>query len=583
MDLLRFTLQFVRHLSLTLALVALGSQLALALEPQLAIKGGSKSLRDNIQHYLSILDESCKAPIWRLRALMANTQSEVEAAGQALGYYDMEFETHLNPGEKCWSLGIDLTPGDPVRVSDLRLEVLGAGADDSIFKPLFAKPGIAKGDRLNHDKYEKLKARFGGLAAAHGYFDGKFELARVEVNRREKSALITLIFNTGPRYKIGAIRIKHDILSEDFLERYLNIHTGDDYDAEKLLDLKNDFNGSNYFSSAIASPNLQELDSGQVPIDVNLETRKRRAYSVGAGVETDTGPRILLGYEDRYITDSGHRLNADLSAAEKNTTFELAYTIPLAKPAREFLKLYTGYEREQADTLETRKNTLGTSYSVYQDNRWLRTYALNYERERSYIGDAPGFDTQLLIPSLTFTRTQTDGNPYTQLGWSVIAKFSGSPESLGSDYSFVQFYARAKYVKGFEFGRILWRTELGSTKTEDLENLPASVRFFAGGDQSVRGYSYKSLGPKFEGEVTGGSNLLVNSLELDHRLDGSNWVIAAFVDAGNASNTTNFDFAYGTGLGVRWISPIGPVRVDVAKALDGDKGWALHISMGPDL
>jgi len=581
MDLLRFS-HSVARLLLAVAL-ALTSFAALALAPQLDIEGGSKSLRNNIRHYLSILDESCKAPMWRLRALMGTSEGEIEAAGQALGYYDMTYETQLNPGEKCWSLTLKLTPGAAVKVTELRLEVVGPGAADPIFKPLFDGPGIKRGDRLNHGKYEKLKTRFGNLAAVHGYFDGQFALARVEVNRREKSAQIALVFDTGPRYKIGAIRLKHDILSDDFLNRYLNIHPGDDYDAEKLLDLKNDFNGSNYFSSAIASPNLQQLDQGQVPIDISLDTRKRRAYSVGAGVATDTGPRLLFGYEDRYFNERGHKLNADFSVAQKYTSAELVYTIPMTKPAREFLKLYSGYERELADSLETRKNTLGTSYSFYQTNRWLQTYALNYERERSFIGDNPGFDTGLIIPSLTMTRTQTDGNPYTQYGWSLIAKISGSPESLGSDLSFAQFYGRAKYVQGFGFGRLLWRTEFGATKIADFEMLPASVRFFAGGDQSVRGYSYKSLGPEVDGEVIGGSNLLVNSLELDHRLKDSNWVVAAFVDAGNASNTSQFNLAYGTGLGVRWISPIGPIRVDVAKALDGDKGWALHISMGPDL
>ncbi len=567
-----------------LLLLALGlSSVALALEPQVEIKGGTKSLRSNIQHYLSILDESCSAPFWRLRALLASTQSEIEAAGQALGYYDMSFDTRLSPGENCWSLAIDLTQGEPVRVNELRLEIQGAGAEDKIFSGIFTQPGIKKGDRFNHDKYEKLKARFGNLAAAHGYFDGEFVLARVEVKRAEKTADIALVFDTGPRYKIGEINIKHDILSDDFLQRYLNIQRGDDYDAEKLLDLKSDFNGSNYFNSAIASPNLQSLKDQQVPIDISLETRKRRAYSVGAGVATDTGPRLLLGYEDRYINQRGHRLNADLNLGEKYTTAELAYTIPMTKPAREFVKIYTGYERELKDELDTRKNTLGSSYSIYRRNRWLYTYALDFETERTYFGDVAGPETNLLIPSLTLTRTQTDGNPYTLAGWSAIAKLSGSPSSLGSDRSFIQFYGRFKYIQSFGQGRLLWRSELGATKTDNIEQLPVSVQFYAGGDQSVRGYSYKSLGIKFEDQTLGGSNLLVNSLELDHRFADSNWVMAAFLDAGAVSNTTQFHWARGAGLGLRWISPIGPVRVDVAKALDLDKGWALHITMGPDL
>ena len=167
---------------------------------------------------------------------------------------------------------------------------------------------------------------------------------------------------------------------------------------------------------------------------------------------------------------------------------------------------------------------------------------------------------------------------------------SGSPETLGSSVSFVQLYGRAKYIHPLGKGRLLLRAEAGMTEVDELTSLPASVRFFAGGDASVRGYDYESLGPKEDievdgeivSEVVGGNNLLVTSIEYDY-LVRPKWAIAAFYDQGNAGNDFDFDFARSVGLGVRWISPIGPVRIDVAKALDEGRGWALHLSMGPDL
>lgn len=558
---------------------------AQAATPDIEITGGTKILRDNVLHYLGLTNEKCDTQPWRLNALLAASEDEIKAAGQALGYYELEYEAKVTHTGDCWGLSLQLTPGQPVKVTELRIEVLGPGEADPIFLPLFEKPGIKIGNRLNHEKYEKLKSRFGTLAAAHGYFDGEFALSEIRVNVAEKTARIALVYNTGPRYKIGEIHLKHAILSEDFLRRYLTIKEGDDFDSDKLLELKNYFNASNYFSSATASPDLQALDGTQVPIDIILENRKRREYSVGAGAATDTGPRLLLGFEDRYLNDSGHSLEANLNASEVKTTAQVAYVIPMEKPAQEFLKIYTGYVKEDTETKESKKNIYGTSYTFLQKNKWLQTYALDYEREDSILGGIKQPTSDLIIPSVTLNRVQTDGNPYTLGGWSLLGKLSGSPQSLGSDYSYIQFYGRAKYIKGFDLGRILLRTELGTTSTVDFDVLPASVRFFAGGDQSVRGYGYESLGPtNDEGKVIGGKHLLVTSIEYDYRFQDSDWVVAAFLDAGNAADQLeNVDFQRGTGLGIRWISPIGPIRLDLAKALDGDQGWRVHISMGPDL
>jgi translocation and assembly module TamA len=112
------------------------------------------------------------------------------------------------------------------------------------------------------------------------------------------------------------------------------------------------------------------------------------------------------------------------------------------------------------------------------------------------------------------------------------------------------------------------------------------VRFFAGGDTSVRGYAYKSLGPTDPfGNVVGGENLLVGSIELD-QLIADNWALAAFIDSGNAyDELKEFDTATGVGVGIRWFSPLGPIRFDVAVPLEqgAPDDYRIHITLGPDL
>lgn len=582
---------FFRQLLLLLVLAGVP---AWAAEPGIEIEGGTKSLRENIRQHLSLAEESCKAPLWRLHSLLGDAESEINAAARALGYYELEYDAKLLNNKNCWGLQLVLKPGDPVLVKELRIEIHGEGRDDKIFQTLYDSPGIKVGNKLNHGRYETLKTRFGTLASTHGYFDAEFELSRISVNANEKSAVIDLIYNTGKRYKIGEINLQHPILDKKFLERYYTFESGDYYDTDELLELKNLYNASNYFSIANVTPDLQSLEDGEVPINIELEARKRHAYSVGAGVEADE-PRIKFGFEDRYLNRRGHSANVEFSASEIKKEALANYKIPLENPAYEFLNLYTGYKKEEINTFISSKDTYGASYTHFQSNKWLQTYALEYSYEESQVGTEAEKSIGLLIPSVAFSRTKSDGNAYPLAGWNLLTKLSGSPESLGSDRSFLQFYSRAKYIKGLTRGRLLFRTEVGLTDIEDVTLLPASVRFFAGGDASVRGYDYKSLGPVGDNELTGepevqgGKNLLVTSLEYDYRLQDSNWVVAAFYDVGNAVNENNFEFKSGAGVGIRWVSPIGPIRIDVAKALDPikpddpTKGWRLHISMGPDL
>lgn len=580
-----------RALLCVFLLLFISGQSALAApSPDISIKGGTKSLRENVRHFLPLADENCETPEWRLHSLLRDAQTRIARAGEALGYYKLDFVSDFEMTEDCWRVVVTLKPGEPVRISEVRIVINGEGSGDSLFQDIHENPGIKTGDRLNHGRYETLKARFSNLAAVHGYFDGYFELAQVGVNLAENTARVELVYNTGTRYRFGEITIHQDILNDNFVQRYLTFEEGDPYNAEDLLTLRNLYNASNYFSIATVGPDLQTLEGGEVPINIQLDARKRHAYSMGAGVATDTGPRLLLGFEDRYVTRSGHSVIADSQLSPVKNNLEATYKIPMHRPAYEFVKIYTGYQREEtSDTLYDLVK-FGTSYTVYHEDRWLQTYGVDYQVEDSVVGDEPEKRSHLIIPSMAFARTKSDGTPYPMEGWRLLTKLSGSPQSLGSSVSFLQLEARAKYIRPMLGGRLLLRLDAGATDITKFDDLPVSVRFFAGGDASVRGYGYKSLGQTdAKGNVIGGKNLLAASIEYDY-LVRPKWAVAAFYDQGDASVDYNFNFRRSVGLGVRWISPIGPVRIDVACALDdvrcgssGLDGWGLHLSMGPDL
>ena len=193
--------------------------------------------------------------------------------------------------------------------------------------------------------------------------------------------------------------------------------------------------------------------------------------------------------------------------------------------------------------------------------------------------------SRLIIPGITWERTIGRDLRRTPEGHRISVDLRGAHDALGSDTTFLQGTVSTKWIWSPGLGtRFLARADIGATAKQSLAQLPASVRFFAGGDTSVRGYDFETIGPVDDnGDVTGGSHLVALSLEADWKIAG-NWAVAAFVDSGSAFNESDPDFKTGVGLGVRWYSPLGPIRIDFAHPLDdADKDFRLHVTLGPDL
>jgi translocation and assembly module TamA len=220
------------------------------------------------------------------------------------------------------------------------------------------------------------------------------------------------------------------------------------------------------------------------------------------------------------------------------------------------------------------------------ENGWRRTLGLDYSYESYDVADQQD-SAFLLVPNAQWNRLKTDGMSFIQRGMRLDFRIEGAYEKLFSSTSYLQVYTRDKFIHGFAGGawRVLARAELGATLASDLLELPASKRFFAGGDNSVRGFFLDELGPQdADGQVIGGRYLAVASLELERRIVGK-WSAAVFIDAGNAFDPDyETDFEYGAGFGVRWQSPVGPVRVDLAAGLSANEVEPrLHVVIGPEL
>ncbi len=320
------------------------------------------------------------------------------------------------------------------------------------------------------------------------------------------------------------------------------------------------------------------------PIRVLLEPADRIEYTVGAGMSTDTGPRARAGVHNRRVNSRGHRLKADLSVSSVIQAIAVEYRKPLADPRSEWLSYTGGLTSEETDTSKSDSARVGVRRSRRLDDDWMRTLALDLSYDQYEIGGIESH-SRLVLPGVLYDHKRADRDILPTRGRRLSLELRGTAQVIGSDTSFLQAIASARFVRSINAdSRLLARATVGVTAKSDFDELPPSVRFYAGGDESVRGFDFKTLGPIDDaGNVIGGSNLLVASIEYERRLRG-NFFWAAFVDAGNAFDGLDIDPAAGAGLGIKWVSPLGPLRFYLAHPLNkSDRNVRLHIRLGPDL
>lgn len=553
---------------------------------QVEVTGVSDTIQKSIIDGLTIQRQRNSARLSErmVDRLHQSAQAEIRQTLTVYGYYNPQITADLQQtAANQWLANYQIDVGEPVRISNLQITVSGAAEQDVAFQNLLADFPLKADERLRHARYESAKKIILRLAAERGFFDGKFTCNKVEVNSDKNTASICLIYESGDRYRFGEIHYPDTVVSEDLLRRLTPFNSGDAYRADKVLELRTNLNNSGYFDEINARTLTERRTDGQVPVEILVSADKKHRYSAGVGYGTDTGVRTSLGWQNRYINDRGHRLSANMRLSEVVNRIGADYQMPFWSENIQQVGVNTEFLQENTDTSESRSYTLGT---YYQRERWgwEETGSVKLLQEDFDIADESE-SALLLIPGITLARTWADNSIYTRQGGRFSATLSGASESLLSDISFAQVILRGKYIQGLtDNSRLITRAQIGATSVSDFDQLPSSLRFFAGGDNSIRGFDYQSLGPENdEDEVVGGRYLAVGSIEYENMFYG-NWGGAVFTDFGNAFNEWSDTIEYSVGFGVRWRSPVGLIRVDIAQGIsDEDKPIGLHIVIGPDL
>lgn len=572
-----------------LILLLMSSAAGAATTLKFSVVGIEGEQKKNVLAYLGAAPESDE----NRRNFVVSARDKVESALQALGYYQPEIEIDLQRTEPKWRLSIVVNAGEPVRVRDINIQILGAAANDDNFTRLTSDTGFSSGDVLHHGRFESFRENVLSLGQRRGYLRGEIVASRIEVQVEAGTADVMLWYDSGPRLRFGEIIVDNTLIDSDLFDSMLTFQSGDYFDQVRLQQLQSRLQRTHYFSSVIVLPQRKRSLGDRVPVVVNLQRAKRHSFDVGVGYSTDTEERMSLTWRTPRINRHGHSQQTRLEYSPINPSGRFTYSIPVSDPLTDVVQLWARVEENEFGDIDSRQNELGIKRETKNRN-WIYGYSLRELNESWDIAGYSASNDYLLFGGSVSRRTHRGSIVDPEWGFSQLYTVEAAADQLGSDLDLLRFTAALRYVvTPVPRNRVVTRLDLGQIKIAkgDRRDLAPSLAFFAGGSQSIRGYAYQSLGDELtvvepNGEtktfVVGGDRLAIGSLEYQYYFTDT-WRGALFVDAGDAFNGGDFDAKVGAGFGVHYVTPVGPVRVELANSVsEDDPSWRLLFAIGAE-
>lgn len=612
------------------------------------INGLRPELRNNVRAYLSFerYRNSKRITADTIDRLENRVDAEVGSALQPYGYFQPTVHLAVSqPDPGDWRVVLDIDPGPPVIVQQVDVRLEGAGALDPLFTRITANAPFHKGDQLDEAAYEQFKSALLHAAATYGYLDARLTRHQLLVDPEAHAATIELTLETGVRYRFGATTIEQHAVKAQLARRYLRYRAGQPFDLTQVLRTQFALDDAGYFSHLTVLPGTPDTVHHTVPVHIQADPSRPSVYSVAGGYETDTGPRAILSWQDRRINAEGHRMSVDLQVARLvKYSLQSRYVIPIGDPATENLTLSASVEQRQLAAVDARTMTIGPSLTRVT-GRWQTIWYINAVHATGSVsatlceaatGVKPGGacpltafpqpasvlasvgNGDMLVPGVEIASVPAGyfGEPIFQHGVDIEVR--GSRGELGSGANFLQIHVQLERV--FNIGskwHLLLRDEFGATAAAHFDKVPPVMRFFAGGEGSVRGFEYNSLSPTqtfyadeggqpcdggtrlpqagaggtaeyqcpFQAQA-GGKDLITGTVEVDRDLP-RNLALAAFFDYGNAFNSFHQPrlLQYGIGLGIRVRLPVLTLGLDVGEplSLPGHQLPRVYINFSPKL
>ncbi len=544
------------------------------------VLGATKAQETQIRAHISTLSFTSTDNI---EAQLKAIESRATDSLQALGYYHATATASHATYKQNTAINLHVDAGQPVIVDAFNLKLSGEADESREFRKILSALPIRTGRRLDHGDYERAKDMLYSHARNLGFFSARFTRSQVLVSRKEKSAQIWIEFDSGARHIINSITYNTELFGKDFLTRWQPFEAGVPYRASYTANLTRNLQNSGYFKQVSVKPNIVRRTGNLVDLNIDLAAAKENIMSLGAGYATDTELRVKGSWLRPHHNASGHTLKGATSLSRLRQELSLSYQIPhRQQPDQGRYTFDVGLLNHQSGDTFSQLRTMNISDKRLIGNGWYRDIFLRLENENT---EDSTDRTNLLLPGFSFSRTMSDGGIHPDKGTFLSFKIFGGHTRLLSDINMLQITASAKKLFSVRKKHyLIGRAELGLLKTSDFSRVAPSHRFFTGGDNSVRGFAFQSISPTNELDETIGGQYLTNaSIEYNYYFR-DRWAFSAFTDAGRAFTDSDTPYSVGVGAGIRWLSPVGPLRFDIGVGVsEEDNPVRVHLAIGPQL
>ncbi|WP_081310710.1 autotransporter assembly complex protein TamA [Pseudoalteromonas luteoviolacea] len=511
-------------------------------------------------------------------------EQDIRSALQAVGFYNYASVIEFEPQENILQVSLELKA--PIKWQKVEVQIVGIGRDDAALQEVIESTPLQVNTIVRHDTYGAAKAELESVLLERGYFDYTWQQRRMEVNPKQGWAQAVLVIDSGARYRFGELMFAGQSKARRFIKELAPFSEDTPYQAKLLSTYSLALSDTPYFASVKVYPLLKSRKAFEVPIRVEVSDKPENSFEVGGGYSTDLGAKFRGKWSKPWVSEGGHSFVSDLNLSQRQQDVTAAYTIPVGNPNSDVYRVLGGYQL-QDDLTDGVKSTAWNIQLQRQwllKSNWVRTAFLKREHEKSeQVG--LNLDTEMLIPGISYAKKQSLGGMTPYWGSEQLFTLEAAHESVVSSTSLLKIHWKQAWLRQYMARHlVLLRAELGAMAVSDFDKTPLNLRFFAGGDQSVRGFAFQSISPRGElGQLTGGKYLVTASSEYNYQFL-PNWRAALFVDVGTATNDFSEKWALGAGFGFRYLTPVGPIRVDHAWGLSKpSRSTRLSIVIGPEI
>ena len=519
----------------------------------------------------------------QLRRLTDDAVREAREAAATEGWFAARVSASIDESAEPRIVRLRVEPGERTSVAEVEIRFRGPATLDAAAKRNFRRVRqswpLRRGEPFRQADWEAAKRVAVREMQSWRYAAASIAESRATIDPQSNRASLLVEIESGPPFRFGELRVSGTKRYPQGLVSNLSpIRPGDDYDRDKVLLYQRRLLETGYFASVQADIDPQPRLADAAPLRVSVIEASSQHFETGLSYNTDVGLRAETGYSNQDIFDSSWRFRSALKLDQKIQDLRLDFDSP-PQPGARWYNFFTSARQQDIQNERTREFAVGMARNSGFERTPTALLLSWHLEEQRVLGEAP--DTRYAVYfgyRRTFRRTDDIVSP--RNGYYGSVEVGGTPGAPLASRAFLRGVASGSYFIALSRrDDFLLRAQAGAVASNSREGIPSTFLFRTGGDQTVRGYAFESLGIQQGDAIVGGRRLAVASAEYT-RWIGDSWGVAAFIDAGDAWDSgLAFDPALGYGFGARVRTPIGPIRADLAYG-ERVHGFRAHFSVG---